>query len=46
MNPVNCVGVAGRGLAREFRERYAKNHLTYRDACLRGEVQAWAGAGP
>ena len=39
VNPVNCVGVAGRGLAREFRERYAENHMTYRDACLRGEVQ-------
>ncbi len=33
VNPVNCIGVAGRGLALAFRERYRDWYLAYKDAC-------------
>ena len=33
VNPVNCVGVAGAGLALQFRERYPQNHQAYLKAC-------------
>jgi len=32
-NPVNCKGVAGRGLAKEFKERYPNSFQTYRQQC-------------
>lgn len=38
VNPVNTVGVMGRGLALEFRRRYPANYVAYREACLRQEV--------
>ena len=38
VNPVNCVGVAGKGLALEFKKRYPKNFEEYRNACFKGEV--------
>ena len=34
VNPVNCVGVMGGGLAAEFKERYHFNYQEYRRACL------------
>lgn len=37
--PVNCNGVAGRGLAWEFRERYPEWHKAYRRACGSGEIR-------
>ena len=52
VNPVNCVGVMGRGLALQFRHRFPANYEAYRDACARGEVRPGrcfvfdAGAGP
>ncbi len=33
VNPVNCVGVMGKGLAAEFKERYPDTFAAYRDAC-------------
>ena len=52
VNPVNCVGVMGRGLALQFRHRFPANYEAYRDACARREVRPGrclvfdAGAGP
>lgn len=34
VNPVNCLGVAGKGLAKEFKERYPRNHGYYRMCCF------------
>ena len=38
VNPVNCVGVAGRGLALEFKKKYPGNFKYYRDLCSTGRV--------
>ena len=35
VNPVNCFGVSGAGLAKAFRERFPVNEELYRKACLR-----------
>ena len=39
VNPVNCVGVMGKGLALQFKQAFPANYATYRAACGRGEVQ-------
>lgn len=39
VNPVNCVGVMGRGLAAQFKAAYPANFRAYEAACKRGEVQ-------
>jgi len=39
VNPVNCVGVMGRGLALQFRDAYPANFLAYESACVRKIVQ-------
>jgi O-acetyl-ADP-ribose deacetylase (regulator of RNase III) len=33
VNPVNCKGTMGAGLAKEFRERFPKNFEAYKEAC-------------
>lgn len=38
VNPVNCVGVMGRGLAAVFKEAFPGNFDAYAGACRRGEV--------
>lgn len=38
VNPVNCVGVSGRGLALLFKQRFPENFRAYQSACARGEV--------
>lgn len=38
VNPVNCVGVMGRGLALEFKKRYPSNFYAYAEACKRGRL--------
>jgi len=38
VNPVNCVGVMGRGLALQFKNRFPKNFKDYVVACKKGEV--------
>ena len=35
VNPVNCIGVMGKGLALEFRKRYPALFLSYKSACAR-----------
>lgn len=39
VNPVNCVGVMGKGLAEEFKIRYPGNFRTYQSACIVGGVR-------
>lgn len=39
VNTVNCVGVMGGGLAKQFRLRYPEMNRDYQAACARGEVQ-------
>jgi O-acetyl-ADP-ribose deacetylase (regulator of RNase III) len=39
VNPVNCVGVMGRGLALAFKRFSPENFAAYAAACKRGEVQ-------
>lgn len=36
VNPVNCVGVMGKGLALEFKNRFPDNMATYASACRTG----------
>ncbi len=38
VNPVNCVGVSGAGLARLFAQKYPENDKLYRQACSEGRV--------
>ena len=39
VNAVNCVGVMGKGLALEFRNRYPDNYKDYRAICLKHGLQ-------
>jgi O-acetyl-ADP-ribose deacetylase (regulator of RNase III)/uncharacterized protein YwgA len=39
INTVNCVGIAGRGVAFQFRHAFPNNFATYVQACKRGELQ-------
>jgi len=39
VNPVNCVGTMGKGLALQFRGEFTENYDLYREACNRGEVR-------
>lgn len=39
VNTVNCVGVMGKGLALQFKQRFPKNFKAYKKACLQGMVQ-------
>lgn len=39
VNPVNCVGVMGKGLAEEFKKRFPGNFARYKTACDTGVVQ-------
>lgn len=39
VNPINCVGVMGGGLAAIFRRRYPKAHEDYVVACGQGKVK-------
>lgn len=39
VNTVNCVGVMGRGLALQFKNKYPQNFKEYEQACKREEVQ-------
>lgn len=34
VNTVNCVGVMGKGIAREFKERYPEMYADYRSRCM------------
>jgi O-acetyl-ADP-ribose deacetylase (regulator of RNase III) len=39
VNPVNCVGVAGAGLAKEFKQKFPKSFLRYHNACADNTVR-------
>jgi O-acetyl-ADP-ribose deacetylase (regulator of RNase III) len=39
VNPVNCVGVMGAGLASQFKAAFPKNFYAYAKACKQGQVQ-------
>lgn len=39
VNPVNCVGVMGRGLALQFKRAWPENFEAYALACRRGELR-------
>ena len=39
VNPVNCVGVMGKGLALQFKQKFPLNFELYRTACMKGELQ-------
>lgn len=39
VNPVNCVGVMGAGLARQFAKRYPKMLREYQEVCRDGELK-------
>lgn len=39
VNTVNCVGIAGRGIALAFREAFPENFRAYVQACKRNELQ-------
>jgi O-acetyl-ADP-ribose deacetylase (regulator of RNase III) len=38
VNPVNCVGVMGKGLAAQFKSAYPANFRAYAAACKRSEL--------
>lgn len=39
VNPVNCKGVMGKGLALQFKKKYPINFRVYRDACASGYLR-------
>lgn len=39
VNPVNCVGVMGRGLTLQFRTAFPGNYDEYRKVCARGQLK-------
>ena len=39
VNTVNCVGVMGRGIARQFKKRFPDNFKAYEVACRQGEIE-------
>lgn len=39
VNPVNCVGVAGKGLALEFKKRFPEAYESYKAGCEAGRIE-------
>ena len=39
VNTVNCVGVMGKGIALQFKQRWPRNFQAYEAACKRKEVK-------
>ena len=39
VNPVNCVGVMGKGLAAQFKRKYPRNFEVYRQYCKQGLIK-------
>jgi len=39
VNSVNCAGVMGRGLARQFKERFPENLRKYKNACRADDLE-------
>jgi O-acetyl-ADP-ribose deacetylase (regulator of RNase III) len=38
VNPVNCKGIMGKGIAKEFKKRYPECYLPYMQACKKGKL--------
>lgn len=38
VNPVNCVGVMGKGLAEQFKHKYPTMYQEYRELCFSGKL--------
>ncbi len=38
INTVNCVGIMGKGIALQFKEKYPENYKAYKHACDAGKV--------
>lgn len=38
VNSVNCKGVMGAGLAKEFKLKFPQMYLNYRDMCMKGRI--------
>ena len=43
VNPVNCVGVSGAGLAKRFAQLFPKNDRLYKEACKDGRIRPGRG---
>jgi len=39
VNPVNCVGTMGKGLALAFKQNFPRNYQAYVQACRAGQIQ-------
>lgn len=39
VNPVNCVGVMGRGVALQFKQAFPENFRAYKAACANGQIR-------
>ena len=39
VNPVNCVGIMGAGLALQFKRRYPEEFNTYKIVCQNKEIE-------
>ena len=39
INPINCVGVMGRGLALQFKKAFPENYLAYAEACKHHQIR-------
>ena len=39
VNPVNCVGRMGKGLAKQFKDAFPKNFTAYQRACRENEMK-------
>ncbi len=39
VNTVNCVGVMGKGIALQFKQKWPENFKDYQQACKKGQVQ-------
>jgi O-acetyl-ADP-ribose deacetylase (regulator of RNase III) len=39
VNTVNCVGVMGKGIALQFKQKWPENFKAYEDACKRGLIE-------
>lgn len=38
VNPVNCIGILGKGLALEFKKRFPEIERPYKQACVLGDI--------
>jgi O-acetyl-ADP-ribose deacetylase (regulator of RNase III) len=41
VNPVNCEGVMGAGLALKFKQKFPINYRVYREKCLNGSISPY-----